>query len=162
PITYGIVFALAAISWLASQPGVSYLLAQDARPTIEPRVAPGRSTTGSADRAVPAPDIRVNSDLVLIPVLVTDHQDRLITGLERVHFRLWDDKVEQEISHFAAEDVPVSVGVVFDASGSMGAKLKNSRAAVAEFIRTANPEDEFSLVQFNDRAQLLQGFTSHG
>jgi VWFA-related protein len=92
--------------------------------------------------------------------MVTDHHDRLITGLEKEHFKLFEDKVEQSITHFAAEDAPVSIALVFDCSGSMGPKLAKSRAAVAEFIRTANPEDEFSLVTFNDRAQLVVGFNS--
>jgi Ca-activated chloride channel homolog len=93
--------------------------------------------------------------------MVTDHHDRLITGLEKGHFKLFEDKVEQSITHFASEDAPVSIALVFDCSGSMGPKLAKSRAAVAEFIRTANPEDEFSLVVFNDRAQLAVGFTDH-
>jgi len=125
---------------------------------IEPRADRRNPGWGTADRS--APDIRVNSDLVLIPVMVTDRQDRLITGLERDHFRLWDEKTEQIISHFASEDVPVSVGLVFDCSGSMTSKLAESRAAVAEFLRSANPEDEFSLVTFNDRAELAVPFTS--
>ena len=117
------------------------------------------NATGSADRA--ATNIRVNSDLVLIPVMVTDRHDRLITGLEKDHFKLFEDKVEQVITHFASEDAPVSIAVVFDCSGSMGPKLQKSRAAVAEFLRAANPEDEFALVLFNDRAQLAVGFTDH-
>jgi hypothetical protein len=62
----------------------------------------------------------VNSDLVFIPVLVTDRHDRLITGLEKDHFKLFEDKVEQVITHFASEDAPVSIALVFDCSGSMG------------------------------------------
>src|SRR5262249_17006148 len=89
-----------------------------------------------------------------------DKQDRLITGLVRDHFRIWDEKNEQVISHFASEDLPVSIGLVFDSSGSMGTKLAESRAAVAEFLKTANPEDEFSLVTFNDREHLVIGFTN--
>lgn len=96
---------------------------------------------------------------MLIPVLVTDAADRPVTGLEREHFRLLDDRSEQTISHFTAEDVPVSVGLVFDSSGSMGPKLKKAQAGVMQFLKTANPADEFSLVQVNDRALLLQGFT---
>jgi VWFA-related protein len=124
------------------------------RVNIEPRPAPG---TGSASRS--EGNIRIDSNLVLIPVLVTDASDRAVTGLGREHFRLLDDKAEQVISHFTTEDSPVSIGVVFDASGSMGKKLSKSRAAVSEFLRSANPEDEFSLVDFNDRAELLMGFT---
>jgi VWFA-related protein len=104
--------------------------------------------------------IRTDVNLVLIPVTVTDKQDRLITGLDKDHFHLFEDKVEQTITHFASEDVPASIVVLFDASGSMGPKLQKSRAAVMAFLRDGNPEDEFSLVQFNDRAQLLVGFTN--
>ena len=104
--------------------------------------------------------IRTDVNLVLIPVTVTDKQDRLITGLEKDHFRLFEDKVEQVITHFASEDVPASIVLLFDCSGSMGPKLQKSRAAVMAFLKGGNPEDEFSLVQFNDRAQLLVGFTN--
>ena len=115
--------------------------------------------TGTGVFVAQTPNIRINSDLVLIPVTVTDAQDRMITGLTREDFRLWDDKLEQFISHFASDDAPVSVCLVFDSSASMEAKLMQARVAVAELLKTANPEDEFALVQFSDRAQLLQGFT---
>ena len=132
--------------------------AQDSPVNIQPRAVPGTTSTGSADRVTP--HIRVNADLVLIPVMVTDHRDRLITGLERGHFRVYEDKVEQAITHFAADDVPVSISLVFDCSGSMGAKLAKSKAAVKEFLRSANPEDEFSLIQFADNAQIVSPFTT--
>ena len=56
---------------------------------------------------------------------------------------------------------PISVGIVFDASGSMGGKLRISRQLVAQFVKTANPQDEFFLVQFGDRPVLVNGFTSN-
>ena len=120
---------------------------------IEPR-AQGRS-----DAQRTSTNIRVDSDLVLIPVTVTDRHDRFVTGLEREHFKLYDDQVEQTISHFASEDTPVSVGVVFDCSGSMGGKLGKSRQAVAQFLKTANPGDEFSLIRFADHAELMVPLT---
>jgi Ca-activated chloride channel family protein len=107
----------------------------------------------------PAPSIRVNSDLVLIPVSVVDHHDQLITGLKKDHFQLFDDKVEQVITHFTSENAPTSIGFVFDASGSMADKLSTAREAVSRFLETANRDDEFFLVQFNDRVELLQGLT---
>ena len=122
-----------------------------------PPPAGGAAARGNADRMIP--NIRVNSDLVLVPVLVTDREDRLITGLDKQHFKVFDDKVEQEITAFTSEDAPVSIGLVFDCSGSMGSKLKNSRAAVSQFLRAANPEDEFSLVTFNNHARLVIPFT---
>jgi VWFA-related protein len=143
-------------AWLATLVAVAPVIAQSERVAIEPR-ALKPATTGSADRTVP--DIRIDANLVLIPVTVTDQHDRLITGLEKTHFKLFEDKVEQPITHFAMEDAPVSVAIVFDCSGSMGPKLQKSRTAVAEFLRAANPDDEFSLILFNDRAQLAVGFT---
>lgn len=89
-------------------------------------------------------DIRVDTTLVLIPVSVTDPQSRFVTGLDKENFKLSEDKVDQEITQFSSEDAPLSVGIVFDSSGSMGAKLQRSRQAVAQFMKTANPQDEFS------------------
>src|SRR3954467_15191286 len=105
-------------------------------------------------------DIRVNKTLVLINVTVTDPLNRFVTGLEKEHFRLFEDKVEQEISNFSSEDAPISIGLVFDTSGSMGPKLQKSRQAAVEFFKTSNPSDEFFLVQFNDRPELTVPFTT--
>ncbi len=118
---------------------------------------PGGGTPVTGSRSV---DIRVNRTLVLINVTVTDPLNRFVTGLEKEHFRLYEDKVEQNITDFSSEDAPISIGLVFDTSGSMGSKLQKSRQAAAEFFKTANPADEFFLVQFNDRPQLSVPFTS--
>jgi Ca-activated chloride channel homolog len=124
---------------------------------IEPRQAPSGPALGSANRQTPT--IRINTDLVIIPVMVTDRNDRAVTGLERDHFRLWEDKVEQTITHFSAEDVPVSIVFAFDVSGSMARKLGLARLAVDQFLDKANPEDEFALVSFDDQVHLVQPFT---
>jgi len=110
---------------------------------------------------IPKANIRVDSTLVLIPVTVTDPMNRFVTGLEKENFKLFEDKKEQEISQFSSEDAPLSAGVIFDCSGSMGHKLEKSRLAVSEFFKTANPEDEFFLIQFNDTANLVQPFTQN-
>jgi VWFA-related protein len=104
-------------------------------------------------------NIRINADLMLVPVTVTDGHARAIVGLEKKYFKLFEDKVEQVITHFASEDEPVSIGLVFDCSGSMGGKLDRSRAAAAAFLKAANPDDEFFLVLFDNRARLATGFT---
>jgi Ca-activated chloride channel family protein len=106
-------------------------------------------------------DIRVDRTVVLINVTVTDPRNHLITGLAKESFRLFEDKEEQQITYFASEDVPVSIGVVFDTSSSMGPKLAQAREAVGQFLRTANMEDEFFLIQFNDRPEVLQDLTTH-
>jgi VWFA-related protein len=127
--------------------------------TIQPRVRP--SSTGSAETILDRrADLRIDTTVVLVPVAVTiAATGKLLTGLEKDNFELTEDKAAQEIVSFGSEDVPLSVGVVFDTSGSMGAKLDRSRQAVAQFMRTANPEDEFFLVQFNDRPELTVPLT---
>ena len=104
--------------------------------------------------------IRVDTTLVQINVTVTDPLNRFVTGLEKEHFRLFEDKIEQKIRDFSAEDAPLSIGLVFDTSGSMGPKLQKSRQAAVQFFKTANPEDEFFLVEFNDRPELVVPFTA--
>jgi Ca-activated chloride channel homolog len=133
--------------------------AQDQPPvTIVPRVKPSAETTQSAiDRKS---NIRIDTTLVLVPVAVNDPMGRFVTGLDRENFKIFEDKSEQEIKQFSSEDAPMSVGIVFDTSGSMGSKLSTSRKAVGEFLKTANPQDDFFLIQFNDRPELTVGFTA--
>ena len=127
-----------------------------------------RAQVNIAPRPKPAPpeaplarsNIRVDTNLVLIPVTVCDPLNRPVTGLEKEHFRVFDNKVEQPLSHFSMDDEPLAVGLVFDTSGSMGNKLRRSRMAAAAFFKTANPEDEFFLVQFNDNVKLTSGITT--
>ena len=118
-----------------------------------------RPKAAEKEAVLPKSNIRVESTLVLIPVTVTDPMNRFVTGLEKENFKLLEDKKEQEITQFSSEDAPLSVGVIFDCSGSMGHKLEKSRQAVAQFFKTANPDDEFFLVQFNDTASIIQPFT---
>ena len=100
------------------------------------------------------PTLRVDTTLILVPVTVNDPMGRPVSGLEKENFRVFEDTVEQEIKNFAMDDEPVAVGLVFDTSGSMGAKLQRSRMAAAQFFRISNPEDEFFLVEFDDSPHL--------
>ena len=133
--------------------------------TVEPKVSiTPRTRTPAADPNESITDrrsdIRVDSTLVLIPVSVTDPMSRFVTGLDKENFKLSEDKVDQDITQFSSEDAPLSVGIVFDTSGSMGAKLQRSRQAVTQFMKTANPQDEFFLIEFSDRPEMVQTFTS--
>jgi Ca-activated chloride channel homolog len=114
----------------------------------------------SDPRVEPGAAIKVDVDLTLVNVTVTDPLDRLVTGLEKENFRVFEDKNEQEILTVSSEDVPISIGLVFDMSGSMSDKVEKAREAAVQFMRTANPLDEFFLVTFNDRAELTSGFTN--
>ena len=104
--------------------------------------------------------LRKDVDLVLVPVTVTDPMNRLVTGLEKENFELTDSGKPQEIRHFSSEDAPISLGVIFDISGSMADKIDKSREAVVEFFRTANPQDEFFLITFSEKPEVLVDFTS--
>lgn len=104
--------------------------------------------------------LKTSTDLVLVNATVTDPYGRLVTGLEQDNFRVYEDGVEQEVLTFSSEDVPISVGVIFDMSGSMADKIEKSRLAAVQFFRTSNPQDEFFLVNFNDRAHLITPFTT--
>lgn len=103
--------------------------------------------------------LKTETDITLVNVSVTDPYGRLVTGLEQSNFRVFEDNVEQEIVKFSSEDVPISIGVIFDMSGSMGDKIEKSRLSAMQFFRTANPQDEFLLINFNDRAELASNFT---
>ncbi len=104
--------------------------------------------------------LRVDSSLVLIPVHVTTAAGGTVTGLSRDAFQLFEDDAEQTIASFFTEDAPVSVGIVFDSSGSMRPKIHKSAEAAASFFRTSNPEDEFFLIEFADRARVVVPFTT--
>ena len=102
----------------------------------------------------------MNVDMVLVPVTVTDPMNRLVTGLEQEDFQVFENTAGQKIVSFASEDAPVSIGIVFDLSGSMTSKLVRARESILQFIKTANPQDEFFVIGFNDRPELIEDFTN--
>ena len=103
--------------------------------------------------------IKTDVKLVLVPVSVTDPTERLVTGLSQENFVVFEGKRPQEIRHFSSEDVPVSVGIIVDASGSMADKMERVREAVSQFCDAANPQDEFFMVTFSDEPRVATGFT---
>jgi Ca-activated chloride channel family protein len=103
--------------------------------------------------------IKVDVSLVLVPVTITDPMNRLVTGLDKENFQLFEGKDAQEIKHFSNEDAPVSLGVIFDMSGSMSSKIERAREAVVEFFKTANPQDEFFMITFADQPEEISDFT---
>lgn len=106
-----------------------------------------------------AQNIRVDTTLVVIPVTVTDPQNRFVLGLEKKDFSIFEDGVEQKIAVFTGEDAPLSVGILFDTSGSMDLKTDKSQRAVTEFLKTMSGQDEAFLIRFSDQAEVVQEFT---
>ena len=146
-----LLLCLVVLTFLCLLPGD--LCAQGSIPADYKHDTPGTLIT-------PGKPVRVNVELALVNVTVTDAFDRVVTGLDQDNFRVFEEGVEQEIVNFSSEDVPVSIGVIFDMSGSMRDKINKSREAALEFFKTANPKDEFLLVTFNERAWLERPFTS--
>jgi Ca-activated chloride channel family protein len=129
--------------------------------TGEPKGAEAPAATGpDALKIHPGSRIRMNVDMVLVPVTVTDPMNRLVTGLEQEDFQVFENGSGQKIITFAAEDAPVSIGIIFDLSGSMTSKLIRARESILQFIKTANPQDEFFVIGFNDRPELIEDFTN--
>jgi Ca-activated chloride channel homolog len=103
--------------------------------------------------------IRTSTDLVMVPVTITDNMNRPVTGLDRDNFQLFENKQPQEIKNFSSEDTPVSIGIIMDVSGSMANKLERARDAVRLFCEASNPQDEFFMVTFSDTPRLAADFT---
>ena len=144
--------------------GQSTQTQQEAKPTPTPsgKLTPGeqiRSQFGNQDRQDGKDGVRIGTDLVSFTVTVTDPYNRLVTGLDKQHFEIFEDKVKQNIQFFNDDDSPISLGIIFDVSGSMKGKLDRARDALRAFIQTSHGEDDFFLVGFNHRANLLAEFT---
>ena len=106
------------------------------------------------------PSVKVDVDLVLVNATVTDPSNRFVMGLEKDHFKIFEDKVEQKVSQFSTEDLPVSIGLLFDVSSSMSDKITRAMEAAVVFLKTTNPEDEFFLLTFADQPKVVEEFTS--
>jgi Ca-activated chloride channel family protein len=138
--------AMFSISALAQTPAII-------TPRPRPPASPGAPGTNS--RA----NLRSDSSLVVIPAWVSTASGAPVTTLDKENFHVMEDNVEQPISYFIKDDAPLSIGLLFDSSGSMRDKIGIASESVAEFFKTANTEDEFFLVEFNDSAKLTVPFT---
>jgi Ca-activated chloride channel homolog len=163
-LLYTLVLAVAVATWL---PPVSQAQTET-DPINEVHIAPRVpvSEVAKKDLINPALEthtkpIKVDTDLVLVPVTITDPMNRLVTGLDKDNFSVYEDKSKQEIRNFSSEDAPVSIGIIFDMSGSMGSKIDRAREAVVQFLKTANPQDEFFMITFADKPEEVSGFTKN-
>ncbi|MFB3906245.1 MAG: VWA domain-containing protein [Acidobacteriota bacterium] len=108
------------------------------------------------------PRFKVDVDTVVIRVTVTDSLNRYVVGLDKEHFKVFENKVEQTVSHFSNDKSPLSVGIILDISGSMGDNMLSARNSVVRFLEQGDEQDEYFLIGFNHQTELLQDFTSKG
>jgi Ca-activated chloride channel family protein len=147
------------------KPGVAAASEHSAEPASEPTPPPVDSSSAGQQKSINEIDgpVIVNTDLITFTVTVTDTYGRYVSGLGKNAFTVLDEKKPQEITFFSDDDAPVSVGVLFDVSGSMsGDKIKRAREALSKFIQTSHNMDEYFLIAFNSRAQLLLDRTRDG
>ena len=141
---------LAILLWILFTGKVFLFRAQDSPTNSPPQINPKSG----------ASSLKIDVDLVLVNATVTDPNNRFVTGLEKEHFQLFEDKIEQKISHFSNEDLPTSIGLLFDVSSSMSDKIGRAKDAAIAFLKTSNPDDEFYLITFADRPTVDEEFTS--
>jgi Ca-activated chloride channel homolog len=131
------------------------------KPPVDPKTAvEGGPTVAAQTSTHHETRLHVEANLVQVPLTVTDPMNRLVTGLERQNFFVYDNSIGQTIKYFSSEDAPLTIGIVFDLSGSMSSKFLRARKALQEFLRTSNPQDEFFVVGFNDRPAIIVDYTS--
>ena len=128
-------------------------------PHVVPRAqAEGAASTASIGAAPLGPrtkPMRVDVDLVLVPVTVTDALNRPVIDLPKQNFTLYEGGVAQPIRYFSTEDAPISVGLILDCSGSMKNKIEYEREAVAEFFKYANPQDDYFAITVSSHPEVI-------
>lgn len=134
-----------------------HIVPRPVAPEPTPNQPPSDSTGAPADTT--GKPFRAETNLVLVPTTVTDSMDRLVTGLDKQNFTVYQDHEEEPLQAIWSQDTPISVGIIFDVSGSMEDKMLKAREAIRTFLDTANPEDEFFLITFSDRPRLASRFS---
>jgi VWFA-related protein len=94
--------------------------------------------------------LHVNANLVILSAIVVDHHNALVSGLDKDDFKVYENHILKPIKHFSHEDVPITVGLVIDNSGSMGPKRNDVIAAGLSFANSSNPQDQIFVVNFNE------------
>jgi Ca-activated chloride channel family protein len=163
-----LLILLLAVTAVCGLPQLAFGQAEVNDVHIQPReVDKDKTTEEVATQSLVSPSLnthvrplKVDVDLVLVPVTITDPMNRLVTGLEKDNFELFEGGSKEEIKSFSSEDAPVSLGVIFDSSGSMSSKMDRAKDAVMEFFKTANPQDEFFMITFSDEPEVINDFTS--
>jgi len=156
-----LVITLPLVGYASAPTAFAQNSADDTPPTQRAQqlqVKSGPSARAPMPRA-DSTKIKVDVNLVLVTVSVVDPLNREVIGLSEESFEVFDGREKEVIRHFSSEDAPISLGVIFDASGSMADKIDRARDAVVEFFKTANPQDEFFMIAFNDQPQGVMDFT---
>ncbi len=170
----GALLSLSSVAWSQTQsasglqrgtpvkpsPGQAFVIT-DANGDEKAKVGKQNYPSTAIENRNPADEkIVIGTRLVNVRVTALDSHNRFMTGLSREHFDVFDNQVKQQIAHFSDEDAPLSLGIIYDVSGSMEKHISRSLAALRRFIETSHEDDDFFLITFNNRANLAQDFTT--
>lgn len=142
--------------------GLSLKLAPDSNAQSKPKTSPTPTPKPSPSPIKEKDDevIKVNTEIVTLTATVTDKNGRPRTDLKRDDFTIYEDGVVQKLDYFNTGDrIPMSLGILFDTSGSMEDKIEGVQDAVVHFVKSVAPGDEIFLVKFSDDAEIVQDFT---
>ena len=159
--------AIAAVL-AATSPAISVSAIKQTQPTNartsggqeKKQIADSQTKPAVAGTQDPKDKIQLQARLVSMTVTVSDPLGRFVTGLEKRNFQVFDDGVKQEITHFSDDDAPLTLGIIYDVSGSMGDLTSRSFQTLRRFFDTSHQDDEYFIIAFNDRARLVQDFTT--
>ena len=132
---------------------------QEGKPDTQHKEASKEASKPQTDKKS-ADQIRLESKLVSITLTASDSYGRFVTGLKKENFQVYDNKVKQEIAHFTDDDAPLTLGIVYDVSGSMNDLTNRSFQALRRFFEISHEDDEYFIVAFNDKPKLVQDFTT--
>src|SRR6202521_1141531 len=121
---------------------------------VLPGMALAQAPSSSQNSSNELYKIRVNTNEVVLHATALDRKGTLVSGLDKDSFQVYEDGVLQQIKYFSHEDIPVTVGLVIDNSGSMSKKRADVIAAALAFARSSNPQDQMFVVNFNEHVRL--------
>jgi VWFA-related protein len=121
---------------------------------LAPLVAGAQPSSPSQNISGPDYTLKLNADMVILSATVLDRRNALVSGLNKDDFQVYEDGALQKIGNFSHEDIPVTVGIVVDNSGSMGSKRADVIAAALAFAQSSNPQDQMFVVNFNERVSF--------
>jgi Ca-activated chloride channel homolog len=153
-------YVIATIITAVSVHPIATLRAKSAQPTPATALTLRQEPDSKQAQKNPQDKIVINTKLVNLTVSVNDRLGRFVAGLEKEDFEIFDDNIKQDIAFFSDDDAPISLGIVYDVSASMGNFSSRSLSMLRSFFDNSHEEDEFYVYAFNNRVQLVQDFTS--
>ena len=160
------ILSLALLSFLATTssgielPARSYSASQERKSGDGPRTKASSNGGDQKEKEKDKERVQLEAKLVSLTVTVSDSLGRFVTGLQKEHFEVFDDGIKQEIAQFGDEDAPITLGFIYDVSGSMGSLTSRAFQSLRRFFETSHEDDEYFIIAFNSRPQLVQDFTS--